>query len=1178
MCTFAAETDKPKNSKTMTKRLFATMMLVLTALTVVTAQNDKAAVIICAGQSNAAGRADNATLPEYIQQLGATNGGAYKYCQWSYTNGGSRTESCEGVFRPFWPEREKAGKQFAFDAITYYWVEQALQRPFYVVKHAMGGTSIDPTCQSSSDFHWSADATWLAENASCNQDGKSMLKALCDNIGASLDAIGTGKYDVKCLLWHQGESDRSGTGPDGYHDNLQAVVKYIRDYLVEKTGDAKYASLPVIAGTVPTNSKQYNKKVYDALFALQNEDAHFHVVETSPGTFIGDQLHFDTNCAERLGIGMYNKMVELGLVSGQKQAVPDAVLPEAAANTLDFKTWTTNQGMTASDYQQLILSDTPLQAADGTPVYKAIGCTGDGDFSEFAETFALAENTTKSTDKVRLRGTKGLFLNSKQQTVISILNLNSGDGITFSYASGTKNARTLSFLSTNVYLESDKSQTIAQGDSVTKQTYIVKSGTQLDLTFGDGVASHSIESIKIEPGKAEVTETPTPTPEQGNERMLWGSINSHADASAKTLRAYNDQILLSWRMLPGDNAETGFDLYRSANGSDEVLLNSEAITGRTNWQDKTANRQVTNTYRLTLHGSDETIGRYTMPAAQAQAGWPYIEIALKDTKDVCALDTIWYEANDASVGDLDGDGTPEIVVKRLLTHGAADRSIVYEGTAATESPHHVRHTVLYEAYRLDGTFLWRICSGPNIMLGNSSSFAIADFDGDGRAEMAIKTGEGTVFGDGQEIGDTDGDGKTDYRENGKHYIGQGPEFFSVVDGETGRELARANYIARGKSEDWGDDYFKRASSLRVAVVNVSGDHPSVLICRGVYERSVLEAWDYNNGHLTRRWNFDTKKSGKGKDGKAYSRYAAQGFHSLSVGDVDGDGKDEIVYGSMTVDDDGQGLYTSEYGHGDALHLGKFDPQRDGLQIISCQEFGKTMVVLRDAATGATIWKQDAADDNDTGRAMIADIDPTQSGCEMWWYKSNAHSISGQDLGYQPTSCNMAIWFGEGLNRQLLNETSIHQQHDNTRIFSLYRYDVIHINGTKGNPCWYGDLVGDWREEIIMPDATRTKNIKVFSTWYPSDHKFPWLMTDHIYAMSAKNQNVGYNMPTQLGYYLGSDLKSDSEAWTTGVSNATHLNNNEQIINNKYVYDLQGRRIGSSLKRGIYIRNGKKYAF
>lgn len=285
-------------------------------------------MFITAGQSNTAGRCMNENLPDYIKALGS----AYQYCQWSYTNGATRLSDKEGEFRKFWPEMESANNsgRFAYDAIVYYWLEQALQQDFYVVKHAMGGTSIDPSCTSSKDYHWSADATWLAEHASCNEEGgTSMLKALVSNIGKSIDALtAAGKTaDIKAMIWHQGESDRSGTGPDNYHDNLKAVVQYVRDYLVEKTGDSKYATLDFICGTVPTNSSQYNKKVYDALFTLASEDEHFHVIETSPGTFIGDQLHFDTNCAERLGINMYNKMVDLGLVNGEKQAVPDPVDP-----------------------------------------------------------------------------------------------------------------------------------------------------------------------------------------------------------------------------------------------------------------------------------------------------------------------------------------------------------------------------------------------------------------------------------------------------------------------------------------------------------------------------------------------------------------------------------------------------------------------------------------------------------------------------------------------------------------------------------------------------------------------------------------------------------------------------------------------------------------------------------
>lgn len=470
--------------------------------------------------------------------------------------------------------------------------------------------------------------------------------------------------------------------------------------------------------------------------------------------------------------------------------------------------------------------------------------------------------------------------------------------------------------------------------------------------------------------------------------------------------------------------------------------------------------------------------------------------------------------------------------------------------------------------------MWRVCSGPNIILGNSSSFAIADFDGDGKAEMAIKTGEGTIFGDGYEIPDTDGDGKTDYRTEGANYIGKGPEFLSIVDGETGAELARADFIRRGNSEDWGDDYFKRAHSLRVGVACFDGQLPSVVVGRGVYARSVIEAWDWRDGELTRRWNFDTRDNLKGKDGRPYSQYAAQGFHSLSVGDVDADGFDEVVYGSMVVDHDGVGLYTTRLGHGDALHLGKFDPSRDGLQVYSCFETGKTDVALRDACSGEILYSHVSAADGDMGRAMIADIVPESPGCEMWWYGSGVYSLSGDKVGDKPSSCNMAVWFDGGLSRQVFSGTKI-DNYRKGRVFTIYRYDVAHINGTKENPCFYGDILGDWREELIFPDGTKTKDLKIFSTWIPTEHRFPWLMTDHVYQMSALNQNIGYNQPTHTGYYLGSDLKSDEEAWIAGgYTSAVEEMPESELVGTDDIYDLTGRKV-SNPGPGIYIRSGRK---
>ena len=658
-----------------------------------------------------------------------------------------------------------------------------------------------------------------------------------------------------------------------------------------------------------------------------------------------------------------------------------------------------------------------------------------------------------------------------------------------------------------------------------------------------------------------------------NDRALWGAVCGASNATY-----YNEtlgKMLVSWRMLPGDSSDTAFDLYRKMTGGKEEKLNKEPIYG-TNFQDLTLSFSGGGggdaTYRLTYAGSDETIGLYVLPNKQRISKLPYISIPLTSTSDVCDIEGMEYQANDVSVGDLDGDGQMEIIVKRLLAHGESD------GTGGGQSPAEVRHTLLYEAYKLDGTMLWRVCSGPNILLGNSSSFAVADFDGDGKAEMAIKTGEGTVFGDGMEIGDTDGDGKTDYRGGG-NYIGAGPEFFSIVDGVTGKELARADFIKRGKSEDWGDNYFKRASSFRVGVGNFDGKLPSVILGRGVYEKSVIEVWDYRDGELTRRWNFNTDAKLVGKDGLAYSKYAGQGNHSLSVGDVDGDGFDEIVYGAMTVDHDGVGLYSSCLGHGDALHLGKFDPSRPGLQIFSCFESGKTEVALRDAADGSIIYDHKSAADGDMGRAMIADIDPSSPGCELWWYKSTVHDINGNELpgGHAdyPGTCNFAIWFDGSLSRQPFSGTKIDSRIGG-RVFTVYRYDVTHVNGTKENPSFYGDILGDWREELIYPTYDKTQELRIFSTWIPTTHRIPWLMTDHVYEMSALNQNIGYNQPTHTGYYLGSDYKSDEEIWASGgyTSGVEEIGSEIQGCEDGVIYDLAGRSVRNPAP-GIYIRNGKK---
>ncbi len=687
-----------------------------------------------------------------------------------------------------------------------------------------------------------------------------------------------------------------------------------------------------------------------------------------------------------------------------------------------------------------------------------------------------------------------------------------------------------------------------------------------------------------------------------SDRALWASINGAQNASLGNYQQYTGKVLVTWRMLPGDNASTGFDLYRTVGTGAERKIASN-IKNRTCYQDGSASKAYDNHYRLTYAGSRETLSAFTLTKEQISNGWPYISIPLADTKDVYANTAkIVYTANDVSVGDLDGDGEFELVVKRLQSVKDASGNIVADGSGASYSQQDCLWAVIWDAYKLDGTLLWRVKGGPGIILGNSSSFAVADFDGDGCAEMAIRTCEGTVFGDGEQIGDTNNDGKIDYRTWGNlnssspgwvdHYNSAGPEFISIIDGRTGRELARDNFINRETSSSWGDDYWKRACSFRVGVgcFDETG-LPSAVFCRGVYGHSVIEAWDWRNGQLTRRWRFDTNDRGTGKDGKRHSTYASQGNHSLNVADLDGDGLDEVMYGSMAVDDDGIGLWNTRLGHGDANFVGKFLPGREGLQMFHCLETGKTMVALHDARDGSVIWKKEAADDNDMGRCMVADYSPATPGCEFCYYKSDLFDQDGNSTGISTAGdwklgFAAAIWFDGSLSRQGLSEEGIIHSVPNGRTFTMWRYSMAMINGTKGNPSWYGDLVGDWREEIILPDASRVHDIKIFSTWYPTTHKFPWLMTDHCYWMSCLNQNIGYNQPTNTGYYLGSDITKDANAWaeaervqnkglTTGINNLTS-GPSSRGEGSGHWYTIDGQRLSDKpTQSGLYIKNGKK---
>ena len=313
-------------------------------------------------------------------------------------------------------------------------------------------------------------------------------------------------------------------------------------------------------------------------------------------------------------------------------------------------------------------------------------------------------------------------------------------------------------------------------------------------------------------------------------------------------------------------------------------------------------------------------------------------------------------------------------------------------------------------------------------------------------------------------------------------------------------------------------------------------------------------------------------------------------------DLDGDGLDEVMYGSCAFDNDGTGLWTTGLGHGDANHVGVFQKDYDGLQVYHCLEGGVTEVALHDAKTGAVIWDIRAATAGDQGRCMVADVDPSSPGCEFWKYGNELFSQNGKPLynnegnRKEESSCNAGIWFDGYLNRQMI-DGGIINSYSHGRTFTIYRYDMSFNNSTKSNPGWYGDFLGDWREEVIVPSSDKLTDIKIFSTWYPTEHRIPWLMTDHTYYMQAIHENVGYNQPTNVGYYLGSDYASDAEIWAaaakveadrqtalgqtlTGISTVTAEDQWLPSNSQQQYYTLNGQKV-TTPRRGIYIRNGKK---
>ncbi len=589
----------------------------------------------------------------------------------------------------------------------------------------------------------------------------------------------------------------------------------------------------------------------------------------------------------------------------------------------------------------------------------------------------------------------------------------------------------------------------------------------------------------------------------------------------------DDGVLLSWRCMNDEGKE-----YTLSKGGEVIYTG--ILTDYLDAGDIPAGTEYVLSY-------EESGVMRTEKAVSWDA--PYREFALELPPDTKLPNNHMarHWANDMSVGDLDGDGELELIVKWYPEIDSHDNA--HEGWTGT---------TLLDGYDIDmntgsAMLLWRIDLGINIRSGaHYTQYQVWDYDGDGIAEIMCKTADGTTTYNGQleETGHvgavsmsqldpskTKKDQEYDYRKtsNGTGYVLSGPEYLTVFSGLTGEIIDTADYIpSRGPEDDkgnadmnsWGDNYGNRVDRFLAGTAYIDEGSPAAIFCRGYYARTTLTAWKLINGRLTLAWYFDAPND---------SPYIGQGNHGLSVNDVDGDGFDEIIYGSLCIDNDGSVLYCTGLGHGDAMHVS--DWNGDGkLEVFQVHEDASQpyQIELHDAATGEILWGVKTG--KDTGRGMAADIDPDNPGAEMWAAANGDTFDSSGNVLYKNKrpSINFSIFWDGDPYMELFDykdqDTYLpqvqkwdHKKKKNSIL--LEANGCATNNGTKGNAGLIADIYGDWREEIILRCTEDDAKIRIYSTTYPTEHTIPCLLLDRAYREGVAWQNTAYNQPANLSYLL-----------------------------------------------------------